>query len=262
MRWVTAINLETWARSQIARIELPQVVSDLIRASVPDIAAMRFPSGDKGQVRGFDGHLVSNAEGLNVPLGESFWEFGTNEDYKTKANEDFAKRTKEIPTAIQRESTFVFVSPWTWDSSKADNKLEDWIAACKKKSSWMDVRYIDGSALETWLDHCPAVAALHARETFGVRPLDGVRSTDEFWRDFAGQFGPELTEEVVLCGREAAVQQLLADLMRPSNMIQLVADSPDEVVAFVVAAIRKADTAVRLYLVHRFRGSTHITPPR
>ena len=39
--------------------------------------------------------------------------------------------------------------------------------------------------------------------------------------------------------------------MRPSNTVQLVADSPDEVVAFAVAAIRKADPTVRLYLEAR-----------
>ena len=188
---------------------------------------MRFPSGDKGRVRGFDGHLQSGSEGFNVPLGESSWEFGTDADYKSKANSEFEKRTKQVSAAEQADATFVFVSPWTWDSSNPRNKLEDWVAIRKKSSRWKDVRYIDGSALETWLDHCPAVAAWHARDTFGVRPPEGVRSTEEFWRDFAGQFGPELTEEVILCGREASAQQLLADLMRPSNMVQLAADSPD-----------------------------------
>ena len=253
MRWVTANNLESWARTLAAETELPGVVSDLIRASVSDIATIRFPSGDKGRVRGFDGHLISNAQGLNVPIGESFWEFGTNEDYKRKANEDFNKRTAEVHSDIQAQSTLVIVSPWTWDSSRADNKIEDWIATAKNKdnSAWRDVRYIDGSMLETWLDDCPAVAAWHAYATFGVRPPEGVRSTEEFWQHFAGQFGPELTEEVILCDREAAAKQLLVDLMQPFNVVQLVADSPDEAVAFAVASIRKADPAVRLYLEAR-----------
>ena len=251
MRWVTANALEIWARTVNSEVDLPKVVSDLIRASVRDIATIRFPSGDKGRVRGFDGHLQSGSEGFNVPLGESYWEFGTDADYKSKAKSEFEKRTKQVSAAEQADATFVFVSPWTWDSSNPRNKLEDWAAIRKKSSRWKDVRYIDGSALETWLDHCPAVAAWHSRDTFGVRPPEGVRSTEEFWRDFAGQFGPELTEEVILCGREASAQQLLADLMRPSNMVQLAADSPDEVVAFAVAAIRKADPAVRLHLEAR-----------
>ena len=170
MRWVTANALETWAQTVNAEVELPKVVSDLIRASVPDIATMRFPSGDKGRVRGFDGHLISGSEGFNVPRGVSYWEFGTDKNYRAKANREFEKRTKQVSPADQAESTFVFVSPWTWDSSKPQNKLENWESAWKKASSWKDVRYLDGSALEIWLDQCPAVAAWHARETFGVRP--------------------------------------------------------------------------------------------
>jgi hypothetical protein len=215
MRWVTANALETWAQSVNSEVDLPKVVSDLIRATVPDIAAMRFPSGDKGRVRGFDGHLITGSEGFNVPLGESYWEFGTDRNYRGKANREFEKRTKQVSPAEQAECTFVFVSPWTWDSSNPQNKLENWTTTRKSESSWKDVRYLDGSTLETWLDQCPAVAAWHARETFGVSPPEGVRSTEEYWRHFAGQFGPELTEEVVLCGREAVARQLLTELMRP-----------------------------------------------
>jgi hypothetical protein len=72
MRWITAGQLEQWAPSNSAREELQKIVSDLILASSPDITAIRFPSGDKGQVRGFDGVLVSEVERLNVPKGKSY----------------------------------------------------------------------------------------------------------------------------------------------------------------------------------------------
>jgi hypothetical protein len=159
MRWVTASDLENWARTLSSEVELPKIVSDLIRASVQDIATIRFPNGDKGRVRGFDGHLVSQASGLYVPIGTSFWEFGTDHNYKAKAKRDFDKRTKQISPEERANSTFVFVSPWTWDSSDPKNKLEDWVAARKTEGSWKDVRYVDGSALEAWFDHCPAAAA-------------------------------------------------------------------------------------------------------
>jgi len=74
MRWITASQLEEWAPSNSAREALPNIVSDLILASSPDITAIRFPSGDKGQVRGFDGALVSEVRALNVPQGNSYWE--------------------------------------------------------------------------------------------------------------------------------------------------------------------------------------------
>jgi hypothetical protein len=251
MRWIKANQLETWARTVPSRIQLPGIVSDLIRASASDIATMRFPSGDKGQVRGFDGHLVSSTSAINVPAGRSIWEMGVDSDYRAKAGREFKKRTAEVPAAEQKEITYVFVSPWTWDSSDKKGKIEDWIAARKAESEWKDVVYLDGSALETWLEQRPAVSAWHARNTLQIRPQEGVRSTDEFWKDFSGRYGPPMTEQVVLCERDLAAQQLLKDLLQPGNMVSIVADSPDEVVAFAIAAIRSAAPELRLFFEAR-----------
>lgn len=78
---------------------------------------------------------------------------------------------------------------------------------------------LDGSALETWLEHHPAVGAWHARNTLKVRPIDGIRSTDEFWEDFAGRFGPPITEEVLLCERKDAAEQVIQALLQASNTV-------------------------------------------
>lgn len=136
MQWITTANLDAWARTRTSETELPGLVADLIRGTSSDITAMRFPSGEKGQVRGFDGNLESSFEALNVPEGRSLWEFGTEEDYKGKAKSDFEKRTKEVTPADQKNTTWVFVTPFTWDSSKSDNKIENWVAASLGASAW------------------------------------------------------------------------------------------------------------------------------
>jgi hypothetical protein len=56
------------------------MVADLIRASAGDISNIRFPNGDKGQVRGFDGVLEAAGVTPYVPDGSSIWEFGVNAD--------------------------------------------------------------------------------------------------------------------------------------------------------------------------------------
>ena len=245
MRWITAIQLEEWARSVAVRVAFPGLVGDLIRASSRDMMTIRFPSGDKGQVRGFDGYLVTEAATLNIPAGKSIWEFGTDEDYKKKANSDFKKRTEEVSKADQAETTYVFISPWTWDSSDKTNKVEDWVAARRAESSWKDIRYIDGSMLEIWLAQSPAVSAWHARNTLNISPVAGIRSTDEFWDHFSGQFGPRITAEVLLCERDD-YRQLIAGLLQPESSVTLVADSPDEVVAFAIAVMRASRPETRL----------------
>ena len=251
MKWITASRLEEWARLIGSRDDLSAIVGDLIRASCRDISSFRFPSGDKGQVRGFDGHLETSAGGFNVPEGVSYWEFGTDRDYKRKASEEFERVSKKVPEEVRKETSFVFVSPWSWDSSNPANKLEDWEEHSSKTFVWKDVRYVDGLKLEAWLQNCPAVSAWHARNTIKCQPLAGVRSTDEFWWEFADQFSPRITEEVLLCERKEESERLIAALMGGAGSISFSADSPDEVVAFALAAIRKSEPAVRLYIEAR-----------
>ncbi len=251
MQWIKTEDLDVWGRARTSETELPGLVADLIRATVPDITAMRFPSGEKGQIRGFDGHLESSVKVMNVPEGRSLWEFGTEPDYKSKAQRDFDKRSREVSPAEQRQTSWIFLTPFTWDSSRPDNKIEDWVRARRENSEWKDVCFIDGVQLEDWLACCPAVAAWHAKNTLKVAPQDGARSTDEFWEEFSNRFKPRLTEEVLLCERELATEQLLKALMGTAQQTSFIADSPDEVLAFAVASIRKAKPEVRLFLEAR-----------
>lgn len=251
MKWITTTNLEAWGRTRASEIQLPGLVGDLIRATTPDFIAMRIPTDEKGQVRGFDGVVESNVAALNVPEGKSIWEFGTEADYKGKALSDFKTRTREVSKEDQQQTTLILVTPFTWDSSKADNKIESWIAARKKESAWKDIKLLDGVQLETWLEQCPAVSAQHARNTLNIDGIQGVRSTDEYWTEFSNRFDPRLIEAMLVTERDRAVAQLIDGLMGPPQQLNFIADSPDEVTAFAVAAIRSAKPEVRRFLEAR-----------
>jgi len=147
MKWINAGNLEAWGRTTASETELPGLIADLISATASEISAIRFPRGEKGRVRGFDGVLESNEEALNVPIGGSVWEFKTSVEYKKYALEDFGKRTRETSPTDQAKLTLLLVTPFTWDSSDPTNKLEDWQRARKAESSWKDVKLIDGVQL-------------------------------------------------------------------------------------------------------------------
>ena len=54
-----------------------------------NIAAFRFPAGDAGNVRGFDGHLESDSSGFSVPAGVSYWELKTSGDAWGEGAEGF-----------------------------------------------------------------------------------------------------------------------------------------------------------------------------
>ena len=76
MKWITALDLQKWADTLQARAILPELVGDLIRASASELQSFRFLSGDKSQVRGFDGRLSAIGAPPFVPDGDSIWEFG------------------------------------------------------------------------------------------------------------------------------------------------------------------------------------------
>lgn len=247
MKWINANDLERWADKIPARTSFPALIADLVRASSKNITDIRFPNGDKGQIRGFDGELISLTEAFFVPEGASIWEFGVTKDFKAKAKGDFDKRTKEVPAELRAKTTFVFATPRTWDNN-SNQKWSDWVRDEFSAGGWKDVKFIDGSKLETWLEEHPAVAARWAKYELGLMPQRGARSTDEFWQEFAHRFSPPLVEEVLLAGRDAQVEKLLLLLQESNGRLHLAADSPDEVIAFCVAAIRKAPEQLRYYL--------------
>ena len=67
------------------------MVRDLILASakdIGDIRYIRFPGGESGQIRGYDGDLTMAVGYTFVPNGRSIWEFGTNDDPVKKFKKD------------------------------------------------------------------------------------------------------------------------------------------------------------------------------
>jgi hypothetical protein len=180
VRWIEAAHLNSWADSIGSRTSLSELVSALIRASVPEINSFRFPTGDSAQNPGYDGSLVATGTGAppHVPDGQSAWEFGTESTYLEKANHDFDVRSKEPGSVNAVESTFVFVTPRSW--KRKNPTAQEWEQEKTLKGPWKRVRVIDAIGLEAWLDDCPAVAARVAREMLPLMPETGARSTDEF----------------------------------------------------------------------------------
>lgn len=243
MKWISAPALEQWANTLQARGKMPGLVAELIWATASKVRRLRFPQGDKGQVRGFDGYLEVDSISPFVPDGMSIWEFGTNGAGKTKAESDYKKRTDEVDAVIRAKCTLVIVTPRTWDTPA--EKLEDWVVEKNGLKDWKSVIYLDGPLLEDWLAKCPAVASRWASCELRIAPQHGVLSTEEFWQSFSSRFAPPLVEDVLLAGRETQAEDLLQKLAQGGGRLAFAADTPDEVIAFTVAAIRMAPEAVR-----------------
>lgn len=249
MKWITALQLEQWADALQSRVQIPGLVADLIWATSPKIRRIRFPQGDKGQVRGYDGYLDADSSSPFIPDGRSIWEFGTSGVGKTKANTDYDKRTAEVSAEDRADTTLVLVTPRTWNDTS--EKVEDWLAGKNAKGDWKGVVYLEGIHLEDWLSKCPAVASRWAKYELEIAHPAGLLSTEEFWLSFSTRFKPALVEDVLLAGREKQAEELLQRLSHEGGRLAYSADTTDEVIAFTVAAIRSAQEPVRKYLESR-----------
>jgi len=249
MRWITDEDLRTWSRRTDARELFIDLVGDLIRATVSDVRKFRFPGQSAGTLRGFDGDLETTEAVSRVPFGHSKWEFGTTPTGKSKAQDDYDKRTSKTPTEVMSQNAFVMVNLHSWDTPR--ETLATWLAEREAEKKWREVHFIDGTALVHWLDEKPAVAARYARNILEKAPRNGALSTDEFWERYSGSFKPAISERLLLCGREREAEQLLQVLSGGPQNFTLAADTAEEVMAFAVSVIRTAPEELRKTLEAR-----------
>jgi len=249
MRWITDEDLRAWSRRTDARELFVDLVGDLIRATVADVRKFRFPGQDAGTLRGFDGDLETTGAVSRVPAGHSKWEFGTTPTGKSKAQADYDKRTEKTSADVMAENAFVMLNLHSWDTPR--ETLVTWLAEREQEGQWREVHFIDGTALASWLEEKPAVAARYAKNVLEKAPRNGALSTDEFWERYSGSFKPALTEKLLLCGREKEAEQLLQVLSGGPQNFTLAADSAEEVMAFAVAVIRTAPEDLRKTLEAR-----------
>lgn len=248
MKWFTAEQLNFWGRGKQAQSETPTWVEALIRATAPEISAIRFLGGASSNLRGFDGILTAAGMPPYVPEGQSVWEFGAGDtSMVAKASSDLKTRTADTRGLDPKETTFVFVTPRNWDPPKLSR--EEWAAEQSETKEWKEVRVYDSVVLADWFAQRPAVAARFAR-LVGKRPA-GVWTTEEFWSDFTADFAFGIKEKTFLCEKDELAKELVAQLANGPLGLRLRADSHDEVAAFAVAAIREAEPDVRSYIEDR-----------
>lgn len=255
----TATEISTWANRREAQELMPILLRRLIHGSVSSINVINFPGGDSVQMGGFDGDLHVDRGNAWVSDGKSIWEIGCNKQVKSKADSDLEKRTTELDADERLERTFVFVTPRRW------SKKNEWAKCQKAKGIWKDVRCLDADDLEQWLERTPS-AAIWLAEQIGL-PSVGFVTAQCYWDIWAKACDPVLPTELVLAGREEQANNLIEALRSdPGHPITISADSRDEALAFVCAALSNQEDKSffdRLLIaeesspIERLQGSTN-----
>ena len=105
---IKANQIEGWVTHNIpARTRLSVLLRMLVHSTGRGLTKVDFPGNDDAEQPGWDG-LIESSEGTPwVPAGQSGWEFGTNENIKQKADDDFEKSVKAHSKKVRDEMTFV-----------------------------------------------------------------------------------------------------------------------------------------------------------
>lgn len=262
--WMTERRIEQWADISDAPKLLPILIRRLIRATVRQPGLVRFSGGEGIERHDWDG-LAQTAIGNEfVPEGFSGWELSVRKDYREKANEDYAARTKALRPNEGSHLTFVYVTPRKWDNASKRKWREEKL----NEGKWRDIRVLDSTDLEQWLELAPAVDAWFAQRA-GLKPKD-VQDIETFWLNLTESTSPQLPPEVFLTSRKQEADRLRAalgllpkddistkqvepelNLSRPS-VIALEASNPRDVLDFVAAFIASLNESERELIESRF----------
>lgn len=227
MSWTRAIHLIHWADTQEARSTLPRLIRRLIHSTVPSLTVFNFPADEQVQRPGFDGDVETPQGNEFVPPGASRWEMGVDKSPKGKADDDFEKRTAEIPPEEQRRLAFVFVTPRVW------RKKDEWAEDKRSKSAWREVIALDANDLEQWLEVAPAVDVWFTRLT--GRVSQGVQDLPYYWNTIRGIAEFPLTPSVFTASREEEIATVRKWLAEPPNSLFMRTHGLNEGLDFLAA---------------------------
>lgn len=239
---VRAEQIERWVDGtpMAARSSLAALIRVLVNSTARDLKIADFPAFENAERPGWDGRVDAGSATPWVPAGVSCWELGSGADPTSKADDDFEARTRAVPEDDRKQSTFVFVTPRNWKKKRA------WEEKKRKLGAWREVRALDASDLEQWIEQSTAGQVWFA-ERNGM-PRAGVRTLEDCWRSWSEATEPRLVRELLtpaLAGARDTFRSWLT--AAPSKPLVVAADSRAEALAFIDCLFRdEASGAPRL----------------
>lgn len=240
---------------------LPHLVRRLIRASchASALVQVQMAAGDDIASYGWDGLVQHDATHPFVPMGVSGWEIGVSGDPADKATRDYAKRTADPLLLVPQESTFVFVTPRMWPGKQT------WLSNKRADSPWKAIRVVDGADLAAWLEEFPAIGRWLCEEL--GRSVTGLETVTAAWNKLARfTYCDTVTPGLVVGGRTAIADKLIAWLRDPTSEIDVIGETQDEAILFALATCKICsadqgdDWLDRFLVLSSAEGAGHLQP--
>lgn len=247
MSIVRAIHLERWAGTNMARDKLGELLRRLIHAAIPisAIQDVRFLANESNQLAGWDGLLECRSSVHWIPNGRSVWELGAGRTPREKIKDDFTiRRDQALPFGWHKDATtYVAVTLRKLnDLASLENEL-------KQNSPWQKVKIYDAQSLEEWIERSLGVEVWLQEQGVGLPPT--IHTLERFWRQWSHGTNPIVSTKLVLTDRKEFSHSFQNSLKVQGGVFGVQADSPDEALAFVFAAIDAGDSNFREHFLAR-----------
>ena len=174
-----------------------------------------------------------------MPVGRSGWEFSAASRPQEKAERDYHARTRMLSSEERAQCTFVFATPRIW------TRKDEWVRSKEAVGDWKEVRALDASDLEQWLETTvtPQIWLAHELEI----PTEGFWTVDCFWDQWSAASDPPMTREIFAPAIATHLTVFKDWLKTPNDRpLTVAADSKHEGVAFVACLLRHAELADQL----------------
>ncbi len=235
----TAADLDQWAASEAAKGEFPELMRRLL-AATPGITNLDIRTHEGTAAAGWDGRASSRGSTF-LSAGILRMEFGTNTNPKSKAQEDYSKRSTESDAA---KYVFVFATPRNWPGASA------WADERRGEGRFADVVALDAHRLEALLQAAPSVH-YWISERLGLRP-HGVQTLDQWWDGFSRRMEVVVPESFFVAGRSREVEALVSALTStgsPAEPLVVKAPTDMEAIAFIMGALADNELRSRVLVV-------------
>ena len=204
-----ALDLDRWADTLESRGAFPELMRRLL-AQTPGITNIDIRAHEGTAAPGWDGTATSDGSSF-LPKGELRFEFGTDKQPKTKADDDYKKRAEKVPG--KSDEIFVFATPRNWANAAS------WAKGRRQEGVFASVEAYDAHRLEGWLQSTPAVH-YWLSEKLG-KHVSGAQTLESWWAQLRRNCTIEVPPEFHIAGRDKEAKKLL-DLLNDDEIVPII----------------------------------------
>ena len=233
-----ALDLDRWADTLESRGAFPELMRRLL-AQTPGVTNIDIRAREGTAAPGWDGTATSDGSSF-LPKGELRFEFGTNQQPKSKANEDYNKRAD--PIVGKSDEIFVFATPRNWAGAA------EWAKQRSSENKFASVEAFDAHRIEGWLQSLPAVH-YWISEQLG-KPVSGAQTLTSWCERLHRNCIIDVPPAFHAAGRSKEAERLMQRLHDNKIAPVIQAAWRDDALAFCYAVLREKDpTALERTLV-------------